>query len=131
MPNTRSGRDIDSALVRKGFQRFRDGDHVRYRFYEPDNDNPLTRTKISHGMMGDTIGAKLLSEMARQLRLTKTQFLALIDCTLDEEGYRQILQNEEEYYKTKRNNLAGTPIRDAIVRLGCVKILWVWAVPPG
>jgi hypothetical protein len=38
MPNTRSGRDIDSALVRKGFQRFRDGDHVRYRFYEPDKN---------------------------------------------------------------------------------------------
>jgi hypothetical protein len=93
MSNTRSGRSIDSALVQKGFQRVRDGDHIRYRFYDSDSDNPIARTKISHGMQGHTIGTKLLSKMARQLHLTKAQFLALIDCTIDEEQYRLILRD--------------------------------------
>jgi len=95
MSNVRSGREIDSALTKKGFIRVRDGDHIRYRFYGADFDNPLARTKISHGMLGDTIGSKLLSEMARQIRLTKHQFLELIDCTLDEENYRNILEEKE------------------------------------
>ena len=92
MGNVRSGRDIDSALVKKGFQRISDGDHIRYRFYVPNYDNPLARTKIIHGVMGRAIGIKLLSEMARQLHLTKSQFLELIDCTLTEAGYRDILE---------------------------------------
>ena len=93
MGNVRSGREIDSALIKKGFLRVHDGDHIRYRYYGSDCDNPLARTKISHGMMGHSIGAKLLSEMAKQLHLTKKQFLDLIDCTLDEEGYRGIVVN--------------------------------------
>jgi len=46
---------------------------------------------ISHGMGGSSLSAKLIGNMARQLHLTKKQFLALIDCPLDEEGYRAIL----------------------------------------
>jgi hypothetical protein len=51
---------------------------------------------MSHGMMGSTINVDLISKMARQLRLTKTQFLDLIDCRLSEKDYRQILQNYGE-----------------------------------
>ena len=94
MSSVRSGRDIDSALVKKGFRRFRDGDHVRYRYYSLDNAEPVARTKISHGMMGNTIGAKLINEMARQLRLSKTQFLNLIDCPISEEDYRILLREQ-------------------------------------
>ncbi len=49
---------------------------------------------VSHGMGNSTIGSKLISDMARQLHLTKSQFLALIDCTLDEAGYREILTTQ-------------------------------------
>jgi len=94
MSSVRSGRNIDSALVKKGFLRFQDSDHVRYRFFGPDNANPVARTKMSHGVVGDTIGAKLISEMARQLHLTKKQFLDLIDCTVSEEDYRTILREQ-------------------------------------
>ncbi|MCL2625178.1 MAG: hypothetical protein FWD31_16075 [Planctomycetaceae bacterium] len=94
MSNVRSGRDIDSALVKKGFLRFSDGDHIRYRFHVPDNDNPVATTKISHGTLGKTISLKRISQMARQLHLTKNQFLALIDCPLDAAGYLQILREQ-------------------------------------
>jgi hypothetical protein len=49
-------------------------------------------TVISHGMMGHSLSSKLIGDMARQLHLSTRQFLALIDCPLDETGYRAILQ---------------------------------------
>ena len=94
MGSSRSGRVIDSALTGKGFERITEGDHVRYYFYDQQTEATLAQTKMSHGVFGQTIGAPLISQMARQLRLTKMQFLALIDCTLDEEGYRALLGKE-------------------------------------
>jgi len=87
MGNIRKGRDIDSALRRKGFYCETDGDHLWYTLIGSD-----VKTKTSHGMMGRDIGPELLGLMARQLHLTKKQFLELIDCPLDEKGYRQILR---------------------------------------
>ena len=45
-------------------------------------------------MMGETIGVELIALMARQCRLTKKQFLSLIDCPMDETAYREILQQQ-------------------------------------
>ena len=92
MSSTRSGRIIDSALCKKGFVRSVDSDHIVYRLFSI-NGELLARTKISHGMTGSSISVHLISVMARQLHLTKNQFLELIDCPLDEEGYREILEN--------------------------------------
>jgi len=92
MSSTRPARSIDAALRRKGFARSVDSDHVVYRFFSPAGEL-LTRTKMSHGMR-ETLSVNLMSLMARQLRLTKSQFLNLIDCTMDENGYRDILNNQ-------------------------------------
>jgi len=86
MGSTRKGRDIDAALRSKGFHRDVSGDHLYYYF-----GGTRVKTKMSHGMMGSSLSAKLIGDMARQLRLTKKQFLALIDCSLDEADYRAIL----------------------------------------
>jgi hypothetical protein len=53
------------------------------------------KTMMSHGMMGSSLSADVVSKMARQLHLSTTQFLALIDCTLSEEKYRDILHKKE------------------------------------
>ena len=90
MDRVRKGRDIDAALCKKGFRRDTDGKHVQYFFVGFSE----IRTMMSHGDMGATIGANLIAQMARQLRLTKAQFLALIDCSLSEEGYRTILKDQ-------------------------------------
>ena len=95
MSNVRSGRIIDAALRKKDFLKSDDSDHLVYRLFS-DNGELLARTKISHGMMGSTISATLISCMARQLHLTKKQFLDLIDCTLDEEVYRGIIQEDNQ-----------------------------------
>ncbi len=94
MGRVRKGRDIDAALRKKGFRRDADRDHVYYFLTDSDGNDVGVKTKISHGMMGETLSADLISKMARQLHLTKAQFLELIDCTLDEAGYREILERQ-------------------------------------
>ena len=91
MGSSRGFHDIDSALIKKGFTKTKDGDHIRYYLYDRDAGATLAQTKMSHGTK--IIGAPLIAQMARQLHLSKTQFLELIDCTLTEEQYRAILQN--------------------------------------
>ena len=91
-----SGKEIDSALCRKGFRRDDGHDHVFYFLSFANRRDTGIKTKISHGMMGQTIGAGLISLMARQLHLTKSQFLDFIDCTVSEEDYRTILRELNE-----------------------------------
>lgn len=82
------GRDIDAALCRKGFRREVGGDHIRYYW----NGHAKIRTLLSHGMLGCTVDADIISKISRQLRLSKSQFLAFIDCTMSEREYRDLLQ---------------------------------------
>ena len=89
MGSNRKGRDIDAALCKKGFSRKKSGDHFRYAFA----GTPYIRTMMSHGVLGDSIGADLISRMSRQLHLSKEQFLDLIDCNLDAAGYQAIIES--------------------------------------
>jgi hypothetical protein len=86
------GLDIDKSLRKKGFHRRMDGKHVEYRFQTQEGFDMPIFTQMSHGMMGYTLSVDLISKMARQLRLTKQQFLDLIDCRLSESGYREIIE---------------------------------------
>ncbi|MCL2005100.1 MAG: hypothetical protein FWG73_02950 [Planctomycetaceae bacterium] len=90
MSSIRSGRNIDSALRKKGFVRSADSDHVVYRFFSTEKEL-LARTKMSHGMMGSSISVPLIAVMARQLHLTSKQFLDFVDCPMNEAEYREIL----------------------------------------
>jgi hypothetical protein len=93
MSSTRKGRDIDAALRKKGFRCDRSGKHIWY-YFQNDGEDSEVKVMMSHGMDSVSIGVNLISRMARQLHLTKAQFLALIDCPLDEAGYRAILQDK-------------------------------------
>ena len=94
MSSVRSGRVIDAALQQKGFYRTDDADHLWYFLPRLNGDGYLVRTKMSHGMMGETIGVELIVLMARQCRLTKKQFLSLIDCLMDETAFREVLRQQ-------------------------------------
>jgi len=91
MSNVRSAKDIDQALRKKGFRREMDGKHIHYFFSGSHGKKSGIFTLTSHGMGSTAIGDPLLGLMARQLHLTKKQFLDFIDCPLDEEKYREIL----------------------------------------
>jgi hypothetical protein len=90
MGSNRKGRDIDTALCKKGFRRISGGKHVRYVL----TGRAGIRTMISHGMLGSSLDAKLIGDMARQLRISKEQFLALIDCSMNSDEYRSIIEEQ-------------------------------------
>ncbi|MGL4944206.1 MAG: hypothetical protein ACRC46_13575 [Thermoguttaceae bacterium] len=91
MGRVRSARDIDASLRRKGFSRVVDGKHVHFFLRTTRGGKLGVSTLMSHGMGGTAIGDNLLSLMSRQLHLSKVEFLNLVDCTLTETEYRELL----------------------------------------
>ena len=90
----RKKRDIESALENKGFQRH-EGDHSRFIFWTQDGKKTRAKTKTSHGRSGASIGDPLLVTMSRQCFLSKQDFLNLVDCTLDRDGYEGKLREKD------------------------------------
>lgn len=83
--------DIESALLRKGFRRA-NTDHSYYQFYDKNGKKTIVNTKTSFGTNYKTLGQPLISQMARQCRLTKPQFKEFVECTLSHENYEKILE---------------------------------------
>lgn len=80
-------KDIKYSLQKKGF--FEEiGDHLFYFYYIDDKKTEIY-TKISHGEK--EIDDFLISKMSKQLRLSKTQFIDLIRCSLSKEEYKEIV----------------------------------------
>ena len=80
--------DIERSLLRKGFLKDY-GDHIFFVFVH-DGKKSEIRTKMSHSH--SEIGDNLISQMSRQLYMTKDFFKGFIDCTKSESDYIQILQ---------------------------------------
>ncbi|MDR1019488.1 MAG: hypothetical protein LBL73_01920 [Synergistaceae bacterium] len=81
---------IRRNLKRKGF-RERQSDHLYLNYETSDGKLSDISTKISHGSAKD-IGDSLVSEMARQCRIKKTEFVDLINCSLSRKQYEKILE---------------------------------------
>lgn len=82
MPRKQS--DVERSLLAKGF-RPRDGDHNYFHYYSRAGKKTAVFTKTSHGAR--EIDDGLLACMARQCKLSRTDFDRLIDCPLDRDGY--------------------------------------------
>ena len=87
----RAKRDVEAALKKKGFQQD-DGDHHWFIFWTADGKKTTVRTKTSHGSTKD-LGDGLLKEMARQVHISKLQFLELVDCPMSREQYQGLLED--------------------------------------
>jgi hypothetical protein len=86
----RDKQSIEAALTGKGFRQ-EDSHHHFFVYWSLDGKKTRARTKTSHTKKHKDIGDVLLSEMARQCKLTKGQFVALVDCPLSREEYEQVL----------------------------------------
>ncbi len=85
----REQKDVEAGLEQKGF--LRDERHHHYFIYETmAGKKTAVRTRTSHGSH-KTLGDPLLAQMAKQCRLRKKEFLALIDCPMDRENYESLL----------------------------------------
>ena len=84
---TRDKRKVESALRRKGFKT--DETHHHRFVYHASDGRTSIRTHTSHSRRYKTLGDDLLGEMARQCRVSKADFLRLVDCELTREGYER------------------------------------------
>jgi len=85
-------RQVDRALTGKlGFERH-ETHHRVYRLYL--DGRLVARTYISHGER--ELSDFHVSQMARQVRLCKREFLDAVRCPLDQEGYYALLRERLE-----------------------------------
>lgn len=91
----RSKREVEENLRKKGFCQ-EDGDHHFFVYVTTAGKKTRARTKTSHTAKMKEIPDNLLSQMARQCKLTKPQFLELVDCSMIREAYEDVLRNQQE-----------------------------------
>ena len=89
--------EIVRSLKRKGFRK-RGGDHKFLTYYDHRGKKTQGRTKVSHGSDSQEIGNPLLGQMARQCHLTKSDFLRLIECSMDRGEYEDSLKARARFY---------------------------------
>ncbi|BAQ67120.1 hypothetical protein [Geminocystis sp. NIES-3709] len=85
---------VEKGLLTKGF-RVNENDHHYFIYYTQECKKTTVKTKTSHTKKMKTISDHLLSQMAKQCRLTKSDFLDLIDCPLTQDKYEQILKDRD------------------------------------
>ena len=74
---------IRAALLRKGFRE--DLTHHRYLWLYVDNKKTSIKTRLSHG--AKEYGDFLLSQVQKQLKLSRPELLRFVECPLDYEQY--------------------------------------------
>jgi predicted transcriptional regulator len=84
---------ISSSLQKKGFV-LTSGDHKYFTYHSTNKKKTCVFTKISHSPKHKTIGDNLLTQMSKQCRLTKADFLDLIECPLTRDSYEAKLLNQ-------------------------------------
>jgi hypothetical protein len=86
--------DTLSNLKKKGFKKdetHKSGDHVRLEFW---HNGKLTRarTKLSHNR--EDLNDFLISQMSKQICLTKKEFIEFAKCDISQEDYENLLKSK-------------------------------------
>ncbi|HZF27235.1 MAG TPA: hypothetical protein VEZ88_13300 [Steroidobacteraceae bacterium] len=89
------GREVVANLVRKGFRLDNRSHKFLYFYYEGRHAGPYTYA--SHGKPSDDVGHDNVKKMKKQLALdTNQQVHELVDCTMTEAAYVEILKKKRK-----------------------------------
>lgn len=92
----RKARDIESALMAKGFDKEQDRKHVFFIYMDEDGKQTDIRTHMSHQAGGTDVSDNLLGKMAKQVKLKSQDFRLLVDCPMSKGEYAARIRNNEE-----------------------------------
>lgn len=84
-----------SALKSKGFVQAA-GDHVYLIYYTKDGQKTAVKTKTSHTPKMKDIPDSLISLMAKQCKLSKAEFLGVVDCPVNRDDLELLLRDRDE-----------------------------------
>lgn len=90
----RNTKDVEKALLKKGFTLKKEKDHNYYFLYF-NGVKTRINTKVSHGSHKD-IDDGLLGKMRRQMKLPKKEFDEYMNCTFSKEDYLNYLIKNNE-----------------------------------
>lgn len=90
---TRPKAAIEQSLLSKGFEN-KSGDHRFLIYHSMEGKKTTARTKTSHTPKMKDVADGLLGQMAKQCKLTKKDFLDLVDCPLSREAYEGKLKEQ-------------------------------------
>jgi hypothetical protein len=76
--------EVEAGLRRKGFRQA-DTHHRYFVYHTRAGLKSRIRTRTSHG--GRDLDAWLLAQMAKQCGVSRSEFLDLVDCPLDQKTY--------------------------------------------
>lgn len=93
MPSSK--KEVEASLSSKGF-RWEERDHHYFIYWTIEGRKSPINTKVSHSSKKKEIHDGLLSQMAKQCRLTNREFRDLIACPLNRERYERILVERGE-----------------------------------
>ena len=88
--STLKTRIISNNLRKKGF--VEDVNNHYKLNYRPNGKKSKIRTVYSHGK--SEVGEPLISLMAKELYLSKSQFIELVSCTMSGEEYSSIVKDK-------------------------------------
>ena len=85
---TLKAKDVEQSLLRKGF--VKDNDRHRIFWFQHNGEREKIRTMTSHN--NQDIDDYLQAEMARQMFLTKKEFVSFVSCTISGESYVKLMK---------------------------------------
>ena len=98
---TRAREEIEAGLQKKGFRlraksKSKSQKRKDHRYYDLWVDGKLTgiSTHVSTGTKYKELGEPLISKMAKQLKLSKSDFQLLIACPMTIEDYKLVLKRQ-------------------------------------
>ena len=87
LSKTYKTREIESALMKKGFQEYKTKHH-KYYIWQNDQKKTVIQTFISHGK--HEYNGSVLSSLRKQLHLKNNQFDAFVQCSLTKKDLEMI-----------------------------------------
>ena len=85
-------KDIKSSLISKGFKKKEKNTHTHLIYHDDGGKKTPVYTFISRGSYKE-VDDKRVSDMAKQCRLSNTDFVQLVECSLSREDYDQHLRS--------------------------------------
>lgn len=95
----RSVKDIEKALLAKGFEKVtsKQKSHHTYYYFNHDGKRTGVYTYLSHGSKSSDYGPQLMSKIKQQLKFQDAKLAeAFLDCPFKEHQYIDMLKKLEE-----------------------------------
>jgi hypothetical protein len=90
MPSQKERSQLQSALLKKGFE-LRDGGSHEVYIFKHHGLKQAVSTIVSRGSSHKTLSKQILSLISKELHLTAKQLGEFIDCPLNEDDYAKLL----------------------------------------